>query len=79
MTNMKYLKTTKGFHLKRKSPQGDLKQETYRKHPVLSYLPLSTAYGALFSLVLFGTNLASFIGHPLLSPWLSEFSAEETN
>ena len=34
-----YLKRTqilifKGFHLKRKSPQGDLKQETYRKHPV---------------------------------------------
>ena len=25
----------KGFRLKRKSPQGDLKQETYRKHPVL--------------------------------------------
>ena len=28
----------KGFHLKRKSPQGDLKQETYRKHPVLTSL-----------------------------------------
>ena len=25
----------KAFHLKRKSPQRDLKQETYRKHPVL--------------------------------------------
>ena len=26
----------KGFHLKRKAPQGDIKQEPYRKHPVLS-------------------------------------------
>ena len=25
----------KGFHLKRKSPQGDLKQETSHKRPVL--------------------------------------------
>ena len=25
----------KGFHLRRKSPQGDLRQEAYCKHPVL--------------------------------------------
>ena len=35
-----YIKTThilffKGFHVKRKSPQGDLKQETCRKYPAL--------------------------------------------
>ena len=40
MNNTEHLNTTqtlgvKGFRLKRKSPQGDLKQETYRKHPVL--------------------------------------------
>ena len=40
MNNAEYLKTTqlllfKGFHLKRTSPHGDLKQETCRKHPVL--------------------------------------------
>ena len=37
---VQYLNTThivlfKGFHLRGKSPQGDLKQETYRRHPVL--------------------------------------------
>ena len=36
LKNTEYLKTSpivlfKGFHLKRKSSQGDLKQETYRK------------------------------------------------
>ena len=35
-----YLNTTqillfKGFHLKRESPQGNLRQEAYRRHPVL--------------------------------------------
>ena len=40
MTNAAYLNTTqilwfKGSRLERKSLQGDIKQETYRKHPVL--------------------------------------------
>ena len=42
LNNPEYLNTTRilcfnGFHLRRKSPHGDLKQETYRKHPVLSW------------------------------------------
>ena len=42
--NVEYLKATlillfKGFNVKRKSPQGDLNQETHRKHPVLYVVP----------------------------------------
>ena len=38
-----------GFHLKGTSPQGDLKQETYRKHPVLHLAPLTYMNMSLFA------------------------------
>ena len=51
MTNTEYLTThvlfVKGFHLNRKSPQGDLKQETCRRHPVLSDLKRKSPQGDL--------------------------------
>ena len=34
----------KGFHVKRKSPHGDLKQETHRNHPVLLMTGLPPAW-----------------------------------